>query len=1066
MRQLWYETHLLSSPAGKSARQRGLALGAPAHEEILAIGDRLARESALLAQRFYCHAAEAYRAFGRDFTRWVVIGERLATQEPVVREGAIAYFDIKITTARTLGLAGLERWAALAATLAATSRKLAAIFCETTAPLLSVVAFERLQAWATVATRLHTQHGWHGEFLAQAYLGGAPQALAVLSPEQYSLWAGLGAAVRRVTKEAEFFAALPAGVQRWSDADRSAWLRCALSLAADAPKAAVTFYRDTARALRRVPAAPRSQLLAVLQRAGRALSGSIEELIPVLGAVVLDVPAVQRAAALLLAQRVAEDFPRAVPAVLRSLPKAYEESPATAVAEWVKRGLELARDSPDVGLAYFALESRTSLNILRAGSTGVALEEVQGVLRKLIQMLSGTSASIHSIDAFSLRLPLEEFPAENEVALPLRIDRLPTHEENARLFRVLAAWLAGRREFGTYDFAPVLAGANPSEALVAYLRQEDRPQLLEELFLLTEGYRIARRLVAEYPGLAPEFRWAGDRLLERWSREPAPPADAGAVLDGVLALALSGGGIEAVPAWLESTAPIILPCLAPLGAAGASGGDALRVAETLTAQLLDPNAPRRRNEAEQFEFGGLILDKFSGATILDPYYDDDSELPPGAEVQRTAAIGTPEPSGELPEHEPFQLDNSPDDLGGTGQPMSLEQLRQLLEQGVKLQIKPGEGEDTDGIGLYITDLMGKVPAEQLEALRRLLGDPERGKGSAKKWLEKTAAGPAFLYDEWDYHIGDYRPRWCQLREISLNGDGGEFFNGALSQYASMIPGIRQQFQRIRPEMYRVVRGLEDGEDFDLNAAVNARVEAKARRSPSSKLYVARKREERDVATLFLLDMSASTDEPLEQPAPGQPADSDGWQAAARPRPARAGRRIIDVTKEALVIMAEALEEIGDAYAIYGFSGQGRNNVEFYLVKSFTESLSPAVKGRIGAIEPKRSTRMGTALRHAVEKMQAVHSRSKHLILLSDGFPQDFDYGQDRRSNVYGIRDTTVALRETESAGITPFCITVDRAGHDYLRQMCDQSRYLVIEDIATLPKELPKIYQRIVRAEW
>ena len=92
------------------------------------------------------------------------------------------------------------------------------------------------------------------------------------------------------------------------------------------------------------------------------------------------------------------------------------------------------------------------------------------------------------------------------------------------------------------------------------------------------------------------------------------------------------------------------------------------------------------------------------------------------------------------------------------------------------------------------------------------------------------------------------------------------------------------------------------------------------------------------------------------------------------------------------------------------------------------------------------------------------SRSKHLFLLSDGFPQDYDYGQDRRSNVYGIRDTAAALREAEAAGVTPFCITVDKAGHDYLRQMCDESRYMVIEDIAALPRELPKIYQRVVRA--
>jgi len=245
-----------------------------------------------------------------------------------------------------------------------------------------------------------------------------------------------------------------------------------------------------------------------------------------------------------------------------------------------------------------------------------------------------------------------------------------------------------------------------------------------------------------------------------------------------------------------------------------------------------------------------------------------------------------------------------------------------------------------------------------------------------------------------------------------------------------------------------MRGLEDGEDFDLNATIDARIDVRARRAPSTRLYRSRVRETRDVATLFLLDMSASTDEPL---SPGN----------ANTRPVK---RIIDTLKEALVVMTEALDELGDAYAIHGFSGQGRANVEFYLVKGFGERLGPAVKARIGGIAPKRSTRMGAALRHATRKLSAVGARAKHLMLLSDGFPQDDDYGEDRRSHVYGIRDTAVALREADAAGIAPFCITVDRAGHDYLREMCDASRYMVIEDVAALPRELPKIYRRVVRA--
>lgn len=108
--------------------------------------------------------------------------------------------------------------------------------------------------------------------------------------------------------------------------------------------------------------------------------------------------------------------------------------------------------------------------------------------------------------------------------------------------------------------------------------------------------------------------------------------------------------------------------------------------------------------------------------------------------------------------------------------------------------------------------------------------------------------------------------------------------------------------------------------------------------------------------------------------------------------------------------------------------------------------------------------MGAALRHAGEKLARVTARSRHLILLSDGFPQDFDYGDDRRSNTYGIRDTLQALRELEKRGMQTFCITVDPAGHDYLGEMCPSSRYAVIENIGDLPTELVRIYRRLTRS--
>jgi len=1054
-RSLWLESHLFADRAGRRAREAGERLGSAVHEKILLDGDRLASASAAIAQQFYRHAAAVWQALGaRDFDRWFDLGHDLLTGAAPQRDAALAYFSITPKAVANAGMERLTTWCATGKQVGSVSRKLGATFFEGTAPLLDKVDSETLAEWARHGARLHGIAGWRGEFLAHAYLNAARAVLPALHADDFAAWADLGVAVQPALKESQFFTALPAGLATLKPDERHLFFAAALVIAAVNAAAAATFYTQLPAALRRLQGPARLKLLEVFYAVGSTAASAVADVVPVVGALVHDIPAPHRLAALDLAVRVARAFPRGSVALLRALPVAYEDARHPAVEQWIRRGLEIAAENADAGAAYFALESRTSLKVLQASSTAAVLTDVQGLLRKYVQMLAGQPVTIRAADTFQLRSPLEEFPLEAEVALPHKVDLFGTHEDNVRVYRFLAAQLAGRREFGTY-LADLPAEANGS--LVAFLRVPQHPELLEELFLLAEGFRIAAALARTYPGLAREQRELVAHLLSRVGNDAIPSQSV--MLDALLAWLLSARDTVGLPVWLRPMAVLVAPCVVPLANRDATVNDSLAVARLLTDQLIEPA------EQRQASLGDLFLDKITGDALIDPYFEDDDSplLPSGAPQAQTPPVAPP--PAELQEDLRLQLDEL-DEVDGVTSPLSAEELQRLIEAGADLRLKQGYNDDIEGLGLYITDLLGKVPPEQLEELRRLLNDAAvTDRPPPRRWLERRGEGLSFYYDEWDYQIADYRQRWCRLLEMTVEGDSGEFFNHTLLEYAPLIPEVRRQFQRIRPEMYRTVRGLEDGEDFDLNAVVNARVDRRARRPPSPKLYVARIREERDVATLFLIDMSASTDEPLQKPSPPVGDPDDVLAALSRRTGRRAqSRRIIDVTKEALVIMAEALEEIGDAYAIYGFSGHGRNNVEFYMVKSFNESLSSSVKGRIGALEPKRSTRMGTALRHATEKMASVNSRSRHIILLSDGFPQDFDYGQDRRSNVYGLRDTTVALREAEAAGVTPFCITVDKAGHDYLREMCDGSRYMVIEDINALPRELPKIYQRVVGA--
>ncbi len=163
----------------------------------------------------------------------------------------------------------------------------------------------------------------------------------------------------------------------------------------------------------------------------------------------------------------------------------------------------------------------------------------------------------------------------------------------------------------------------------------------------------------------------------------------------------------------------------------------------------------------------------------------------------------------------------------------------------------------------------------------------------------------------------------------------------------------------------------------------------------------------------------------------------------------------------MLAMSAALEQLGDSYGIYGFSGYGRECVEFFVAKEPDQPFTSNTLSAIAGMKPKRSTRMGPAIRHAVTKLLRSGHALKVLMILSDGFPQDSDYGPERGDHEYGVQDTAKALREAEEKGIETFCVTVDRSGHDYLRRMCPNARYLVIEETEDLPAALGKVYEAL-----
>ncbi|MGH8525467.1 MAG: nitric oxide reductase activation protein NorD, partial [Gammaproteobacteria bacterium] len=248
--------------------------------------------------------------------------------------------------------------------------------------------------------------------------------------------------------------------------------------------------------------------------------------------------------------------------------------------------------------------------------------------------------------------------------------------------------------------------------------------------------------------------------------------------------------------------------------------------------------------------------------------------------------------------------------------------------------------------------------------------------------------------------------------------------------------LRRYFESLRPPGLQRVCGQADGDDLDMDAAVRLLADLSAGAESSERIYVRRERRERDVAAAFLIDMSGSTSRQMET-----------------------GRRVIDVEKEGLVLLCEALEAVGDQYAVYGYSGQGRHQVDFVVVKDFDEPIDGRAAHRLGGVAPLQQNRDGAAIRHATRKLLARCAKTRLLILISDGKPLDDDYRDE-----YSLADTKMALREARMQGIDPFCITIDREADEYLRRMYGDVRFLVIDRIGALPERLPRVYRQLTKS--
>lgn len=294
------------------------------------------------------------------------------------------------------------------------------------------------------------------------------------------------------------------------------------------------------------------------------------------------------------------------------------------------------------------------------------------------------------------------------------------------------------------------------------------------------------------------------------------------------------------------------------------------------------------------------------------------------------------------------------------------------------------------------------------------------------------------YPEWNYREQRYLIDWAWVQERSLVERSLERAMEIQHSNAGVLKRLRRALQMQQPRRPAPLRSQPNGDEVDIEAAVRYVTEKRAGHSPSPWVYQSRREQQRDIAVLLLADFSTSI------------------MAEAR----SGNGKVVDRLRAGLTLFAEALQTVGDAYAVCGFASKNRDNVYFYTLKAFHDPFTPDVRAAMAGVSGRLASRMGAAIRHALTRFDAVGARRRLLLILSDGRPADYDDGGDER---YLHEDTRMAMKEAQEAGIHPFCITLDSAGSDYLPAIFGPGHFMVVDEVDDLPARLPEIYLRLRR---
>lgn len=336
------------------------------------------------------------------------------------------------------------------------------------------------------------------------------------------------------------------------------------------------------------------------------------------------------------------------------------------------------------------------------------------------------------------------------------------------------------------------------------------------------------------------------------------------------------------------------------------------------------------------------------------------------------------------------------------------------------------GDDAEEVWVLGTELF---PYENI-------GDESGGK-SYNELEGKEPVSDPFHYSEWDYQIQLERPAWATVLEKRARSGDLQIIEAITAQYKREIHRMKFLLDAMQPQGVQRIRRLEDGDEIDINAAIASFTDIRLGNQPDPRIMMRSVRKIRDFSILVLLDLSESTNETVQ--------DQD--------------YSVLDLTRQACVLLADAISKVGDPFAIHGFCSDGRHDVEYTRFKDFGQHWDETPKARLAGMTGQRSTRMGAAIRHAGHHLNQQRSTKKLMIVITDGEPADVDV----RDPQYLRFDAKKAVEEVAKNGIVTYCMSLDPRADQYVSRIFGQKNYMVVDHVERLPEKLPLLYAGLTR---